>query len=77
MKTASQFVKDSLVEQTVSNTACCSFTFNTADNSLKHRFLRTSRALDTLDVAHIKLDNGKKGAENFLRLQAIPYGILF
>ena len=44
---------------------------------MAHRFLKTARALDVLDVAHIKLDNGKKGTENFLRLQAVPYGILF
>ncbi len=61
----------------MSNTACAAFTYSTNEDAVKHRFLRTSRALDTLDVAHIKLDNGKKGASNYLRLQAIPYGILF
>ena len=68
MNTPSKFIDDYLVEQTVSNTACTAFTYSTADDAVKHRFLRTSRALDTLDVAHIKLDNGKKGPSNFLRL---------
>ena len=77
MNTPSKFINDELVEQTVSNTAYASFTYNTNEDAVKHRFLISSRALDTLDVAHIKLDNGKNGPSNYLRLQAIPYGILF
>jgi len=44
---------------------------------VKHRFLRTSRALDDSEIAHFKIDPEKKGKSNFIKMEAVPYGLMF
>ena len=77
MSMPSKIVSDELVEQTVGNLASGSFVYCTTDNTVKHRFLRTARPLDDSEIAHLTLDSGKKGKTNFLKMEAIPYGLLF
>ena len=77
MTTPSSEVNDELVEQTVGNLAGGSFVYSTSDNTVKHRFLRTARALDNNEIAHFNLDSGKKGKDNFIKMEAVPYGLMF
>ena len=57
--------------------AGATFVYSTSDNAVKHRFLRTARTIDDSEIAHFNLDTGKKGKENFLKMEAVPYGLMF
>ncbi len=56
-----------------------SFVFNTRTKTVEHKFLRPSRVLDHQDNAHfdMKTEDRVKNDKNFVRMEAVPYGLLF
>jgi hypothetical protein len=71
----SQMMYDELVEQTVSNLACSSFTYNMKTKQVCHKFLKSTRPLESHENAHISLESQTEDV--FIKMEPIPYGIMF
>ena len=77
---------DSLVEQTVTSVSGSSFVYNIDQNVVEHRFLRTARALEENENAHYSKDDNTRdskdenawlGRYTSVKLEAVPYGLMF
>ena len=74
----SKYVVDTLVEQTVSSLGSASFVYNTDQNTIEHRFMRTARTLDENENAYFsRPKDGKLEPYTSVKLEAIPYGLMF
>lgn len=79
MNIDSKYLTDDLVDLSVVDMSSASFTFNIRTKTVEHKFLRPSRVLDHQDNAHfdMKAEDRVKTNTNYIRVESVPYGLLF